>query len=57
MSIQLKTLGFTKQSQKLDRFSLKSKSKNTPFDGAILQGKVIATYVGGVNQTQVLADA
>ena len=44
-------------SQKLDRFSLKSKSKNTPFDGAILQGKVIATYVGGVNQTQVLADA
>ncbi len=31
----------------LDRFKLKSKSKNTPFDGARLQGKVLATYVGG----------
>ncbi|MBO6899178.1 MAG: dihydroorotase [Shimia sp.] len=32
----------------LDRFKLKSKSKNTPFDGARLQGKVLATYVAGV---------
>ncbi len=31
----------------LDRFSLNSKSKNTPFDGARMQGKVLATYVGG----------
>lgn len=31
----------------LDRFALRSKSKNTPFDGARLQGKVCATYVAG----------
>jgi len=31
----------------LDRFALKSKSKNTPFDGARLQGRVLATYVAG----------
>ncbi|PIE15126.1 MAG: dihydroorotase [Rhodobacterales bacterium] len=31
----------------LDRFALHSKSKNTPFDGARMQGKVMATYVGG----------
>jgi dihydroorotase len=31
----------------LDRFKLRSKSKNTPFDEARLQGKVIATYVNG----------
>lgn len=31
----------------LDRFRLRSKSKNTPFDGARLQGKVRATFVGG----------
>jgi len=31
----------------LDRFSLHSKSKNTPFDGARLQGRVSATYVAG----------
>jgi dihydroorotase len=31
----------------LDRFSLFSKSKNTPFDGARLEGKVLATYVAG----------
>ncbi|ARO13751.1 dihydroorotase [Ketogulonicigenium robustum] len=31
----------------LDRFSLESKSKNTPFDGARLQGRVIGTWVGG----------
>ena len=31
----------------LDRFKLRSKSKNTPFDNARLQGRVLATYVGG----------
>jgi dihydroorotase len=31
----------------LDRFSLLSKSKNTPFDGARMQGRVLATFVGG----------
>jgi len=31
----------------LDRFTLHSKSKNSPFDGARLQGKVWATYVAG----------
>ncbi|MCB1367231.1 MAG: dihydroorotase [Rhodobacteraceae bacterium] len=31
----------------LDRFKLHSKSKNTPFDGARMQGRVLATYVGG----------
>jgi dihydroorotase len=31
----------------LDRFALRSKSKNTPFDGARLQGRVSATYVAG----------
>jgi dihydroorotase len=31
----------------LDRFALRSKSKNTPFDGAKMQGKVAATFVGG----------
>ena len=31
----------------LDRFRLLSKSKNTPFDGARLQGKVLATFVAG----------
>ncbi|MEQ9258151.1 MAG: dihydroorotase [Roseovarius sp.] len=31
----------------LDRWTLHSKSKNTPFDGQRLQGKVLATYVGG----------
>lgn len=37
----------------LDRFQLRSKSKNTPFDGARLQGKVMATFVGG---TRVYGD-
>ncbi|HEY0214154.1 MAG TPA: dihydroorotase [Paenirhodobacter sp.] len=37
----------------LDRFKLHSKSKNTPFDGARMQGKVLATFVGGV---QVYSD-
>ncbi len=32
----------------LDRFTLRSKSRNTPFDGARMEGRVIATYVGGV---------
>ncbi|MGJ8584214.1 MAG: dihydroorotase [Marinosulfonomonas sp.] len=31
----------------LDRFKLQSKSKNTPFDGTRMQGKVIGTWVGG----------
>jgi dihydroorotase len=36
----------------MDRFTLRSKSKNTPFDGARMEGKVIATFVAG---TQVYA--
>jgi len=31
----------------LDRFSLRSKSKNTPFDEQKLQGSVLTTYVAG----------
>ncbi|MEO8242033.1 MAG: dihydroorotase [bacterium] len=31
----------------LDRFSLKSKSKNTPFDGQRMEGKILATWVAG----------
>jgi dihydroorotase len=31
----------------LDRATLKSKSKNTPFDGARLQGRVLASFVAG----------
>jgi len=31
----------------MDRFSLQSKSKNTPFDGARMQGKVLKTWVAG----------
>ena len=31
----------------LDRFTLQSKSKNTPFDGQRMEGKVLATFVGG----------
>ncbi|QFT94235.1 Dihydroorotase [Roseovarius sp. THAF9] len=31
----------------LDRWTLRSKSKNTPFDGQRLQGRVVATYVSG----------
>ncbi len=31
----------------LDRFTLLSKSKNTPFDGARMQGKVLGTWVAG----------
>jgi dihydroorotase len=32
----------------LDRFKLRSKSKNTPFDGQRMEGKVLATWVSGV---------
>lgn len=31
----------------LDRFTLRSKSKNTPFDGQRMQGRVEQTFVGG----------
>ncbi|GHE96692.1 dihydroorotase [Aliiroseovarius zhejiangensis] len=31
----------------LDRFKLNSKSKNTPFDGARMEGRVLGTWVGG----------
>ncbi len=31
----------------MDRFKLHSKSKNTPFDGARMQGRVLKTYVAG----------
>ncbi|SLN21646.1 dihydroorotase [Roseisalinus antarcticus] len=31
----------------LDRFALRSKSKNTPFDGARMQGRVLSTWVAG----------
>ncbi|MDR9428386.1 MAG: dihydroorotase [Salibaculum sp.] len=34
-------------STRLDRATLQSKSRNTPFDGAILQGKVLGTWSGG----------
>ncbi|MDG1471020.1 MAG: dihydroorotase [Ascidiaceihabitans sp.] len=32
----------------MDRATLRSKSRNTPFDGQRMQGKVLATYVNGV---------
>jgi len=32
----------------LDRFTLRSKSKNTPFDGQRMEGRVLATFVAGV---------
>ncbi|WP_298568366.1 dihydroorotase [uncultured Aliiroseovarius sp.] len=31
----------------LDRFKLNSKSKNTPFDGTRMEGRVLGTWVGG----------
>lgn len=31
----------------LDRFTLRSKSRNTPFDGALMQGRVLRTWVAG----------
>ncbi len=36
----------------LDRFKLLSKSKNTPFDGQRMEGKVLATWVGGAQVYQ-----
>lgn len=36
----------------LDRSTLHSKSKNTPFDGCRMEGKVLATYVGGTQVFQ-----
>jgi dihydroorotase len=39
----------------MDRFRLRSKSKNTPFDGARMEGKVLATFVAGTQVFQ--ADA
>ncbi|EEW25184.1 dihydroorotase [Rhodobacter ferrooxidans] len=33
----------------LDRATLLSKSRNTPFDGERLEGKVLATYLGGAS--------
>ena len=38
----------------LDRFNLASKSKNTPFDGQRMQGKVLGTWVSG---TRVFGNA
>ncbi|MEL7216252.1 MAG: amidohydrolase family protein, partial [Pseudomonadota bacterium] len=32
---------------KLDRWSLASKSKNTPYDGRLMQGKVRQVWVSG----------
>jgi dihydroorotase len=32
----------------MNRFALRSKSKNTPFDGARMEGRVLATFVGGI---------
>lgn len=37
----------------LDRFTLRSKSKNTPFDGSRMEGKVLATWVGGTQVFKV----
>jgi len=37
----------------LDRWKLRSKSRNTPFDGARMQGRVLATFVGG---TRIFGD-
>ena len=31
----------------MDRFAMRSKSKNTPFDGARMQGRVLGTWRGG----------
>jgi dihydroorotase len=36
----------------LDRFGLQSKSKNTPFDGCRMEGKVLATFVAGTQVYQ-----
>ncbi|SMC65257.1 dihydroorotase [Primorskyibacter flagellatus] len=31
----------------MDRYTLRSKSRNTPFDGQRMQGRILATYVSG----------
>ena len=36
----------------LDRATLRSKSRNTPFDGARLEGKVLGTWVAGRSVTE-----
>jgi len=41
----------------LDRFSLRSKSKNTPFDGARMQGRVLASFVAGTQVFEWRNDA
>ena len=41
----------------LDRFTLRSKSKNSPFDEARMQGRVLATYVGGAQVYPEAEDA
>ncbi|MFO7804837.1 MAG: dihydroorotase [Paracoccaceae bacterium] len=38
----------------MDRFTLHSKSKNTPFDGARMQGRVRGTWVAGRNLSEML---
>lgn len=38
----------------MDRFTLLSKSKNTPFDGARMQGRVRGTWVAGRNLSEML---
>lgn len=40
----------------LDRAKLRSRSRNTPFDGARMQGRVLGTWVAGVNVKEA-ADA
>jgi len=37
----------------MDRATLRSKSKNTPFDGARMQGRVLGTWVGGARIFEV----
>ena len=39
----------------MDRFKLQSKSKNTPFDEAKMEGKVLGTWVGGADVFSSLA--
>ncbi|MEL7090162.1 MAG: amidohydrolase family protein, partial [Pseudomonadota bacterium] len=38
----------------MDRATLRSKSRNTPFDGARMQGRVLATYVAGNRVFEVM---
>ena len=39
--------GNLRANKRLDRFTLRSKSKNTPFDRQRLEGRVLGTWVGG----------